>query len=1170
MNYYVPSKGTPSSLKKRRAPYKFHSNIGVFRKLCFVLMSFAFLQVNAKSQSLNVTLSEKNVSLKKVLSEIRKQSGCSMLYNSDLLESANTVSINVKNVSLDEALQLSVRNQPFGYELKDNTVLITPNKKTQKQVPPIAVRGQIRDEKGLPLPGASVKVKGTTQATMSDEKGNFAFKAIDADAILVFSYVGYQSKEIKAAAMLVVNLVPVKSDLNEVVVIGYGTQKKSETTGSLANVKGSVLADKPVTSFESALNGRATGVSMTANEGVVNQAPVFRIRGTNSLSLSSYPLVVVDGVPIFTDDVNVGGNAGNNPLASINTSDIESIDIAKDAAATSIYGSRAANGVVFITTKSGKQGKAKVSYNGYYGVSNAARLAKVLNADQYLEIKNEGLKNAGTYDPVNNLYGTSIGPDGNVIDTRWYDYIFRTGNSQNHDVSVSGANENTKYYFSVGYTDREGILRGNDYNRKSVSYNIEHKVNNWLKIGSKTNYSNDITSAILSTGTGVSSVSSNSVAYRLGFITAPIVGPYNRDGSFNIIGPNVGVMDNEGHLTSTKRLGYTNPVLSLSANDDNTANNYIQANIFAEIHPLKWLTLRTLYGVNGMNSRTQRYFDPRTNEASSSNGSATGISAKRQTEVWTNTANLAHQFGSHSLDLLLGQEQQTSNGDQFGLNRTNQSDPYYTNLQGGFGNVTVSNTANQQFYSYLSSLFTRLQYNYSGKYFLTGNFRRDESSVLGLKNKQGDFWGFSGAWELAKEEFWTSSSLSKAFNSFKLRASYGKVGNLSGIGDYASLSTYSANLYGGLPGLYYSAAGNPDLRWETSKKTDLGINFSMLNYRLTADISYYKNNIDGLIFGVPTPSSAGLPGAVENSVLANVGSMYNKGVELSLNGSIIQGGNFSWNSSFNISYNKNEITSLAPGVTSLLFNDVGGSSGQVSISLPGYPVGMIYAIRTAGVDAATGRRVFLDGQGKKILYQQVPSSGRFQWEYEDGTQARSVTTADDGVVYKNTNPKFYGGLSNTFRYKGFDLDAMLTFQTGGNMYYATQASLMDYRFQNNSVKVLNRWQKPGDVTEVPRVQDGDITSWGYSIPITANVYSSDFIRLKNLTLGYAIPKSITNKLKVENARFYASGQNLAILTKYPGSDPEVTSTGNTSATQGFDKNMTPNARTFTLGVQVGF
>lgn len=1150
---------------------KFKSRLNLIKKLSVFIMTLTCLQVNARSQNY-ITLEERNAPLTRVLNEITKQSGYKILYNYDLVNKTFDVSINVKEVSLNQALEASVNGTPFTYRLENNTILITPKTKVEFVITKaIDVKGKVIDETGMPLPGASIKAKGTTIGTVSDIKGSFILKGVPSEATLIISYIGYQAKEIRASTDVgSIQLTPNNPELSEVVVVGYGTQKKSEITGSISNVKGSALEDKPITSFESALSGRATGVNMIANDGVANQAPVFRIRGTNSLSLSSYPLVVVDGIPMFTDDVSVGGSASNNPLAAINTADIESIDIAKDAAATSIYGSRAANGVVFITTKSGKKGKAKFSYNSFYGTSKAVRLAEVLNAEQYLEIKNEGLKNAGTYNPVTNYYGYSLDADGNKIDTKWYDYIFRTANSQSHNVSLSGANDFTKYYFSVGYLNKDGVLLGNDYNRKSVNYNIDHKVNNWLKISSKTNYTNDITTAILSTGTGVNSVSSNSVAYRLGFISAPIVGPYNRDGSFNVVGPNIGIMDNQGHLTSTARLGYTNPALSLAYNNDNTANNYIQSSFAVDINPVKWITLRSVYGINNMYNKTNRYFDPRTNEGQSANGSATGVSAQREITIWTNTATLSRSIKNHSFDLLLGTEQQTTNGDKFGLTRSNQSDPYYTDIQGGFSNVAISNTSNQKSYNYLTSLFSRLQYNFDKRFYVTANFRSDESSVLGLSNKRGDFWGFSGAWELSQEEFWKKSSLLKVFNVFKFRSSYGKVGNLSGIGDYASLSTYSANLYGGLSGLYYSAAGNEDLKWETSKKTDIGINFSILNYRLSVDLSYYKNNIDGLIFGVPVPSSAGLPGSTQNSVLANVGSMYNKGLEASINGVIVRKEDFTWNSSLNLSYNKNEITSLAPGVKSLLFNDVGGSSGQVSISLPGSPVGMIYAIRTDGVDAATGRRIFIDGRDRKVFYQQVPKAGSYQWEYADGTRAPAVNTTDDGVIYKNTNPKFYGGLSNTFRYKEFDLEAMITFQTGGNMYYATQSSLMDYRFQNNSVNVLGRWQKPGDITDIPRVQDGDITSWGYSVPITANVYKSDFIRLKNVALGYAVPKNLMNRIKVESARVYLSGQNLWLLTTYPGSDPEVTSTGNSSATQGFDKNMTPNARTFIIGLQIGF
>ncbi len=1042
------------------------------------------------------------------------------------------------------------------------------------------VKGIVRSEEGQPLQNVSVIAKNSlsdfTSGAQTDAEGMFTFSKLPLNGkySFTFSMVGYETQTLSDYSLkagetisILVKMKDITKELDQVVVIGYGTGKKSEITGAISNVSGKEIADKPVTSFEGALGGRGTGINLIANDGVANQAPVFRIRGTNSLSLSSYPLIVVDGVPIYTEDVGVGGNAANNPLASINPADIESIDIAKDAAATSIYGSRAANGVVFVTTKTGKKGQAKFMYDTYFGQSQAVRLAPVLNAKQYIEIKNEALQNAGTYNPVSNYYGPSIGPDGKEIDARWYDYIFRKANSQNHNVSLSGGSDKTTYYFSLGYTNRDGIVRGNDFNRKSVNYNLEHKVNSWLKVGTKTNYSMDKTTAILSTGNGVSSTSSNSIAYRLGLITAPIVGPYNADGTFNVTGPNVGVMDNVSHLTATKRLGYTNPVLTLMANEDNTANSFLQASAFVELKPAPWLVFRSLYGLNNMNSRTERYFDPRTNEGQSALGSSTGVTAKRETSIWTNTVTLTRDFGDHGADLLVGYEQSEFNGNQFGLTRTGQSDPFYTNIQGGFANVAISNTSNAVYYNFLASTFSRLQYSYQKKYFLTASVRRDEASVLGANNKSGDFWGFSGAWQINREKFWENSALSKVFNFLKLSSSYGKVGNIGGVGDFASLSTYSATLYGGIAGLYYSGAGNPDLKWETSKKLDIGLNFSVLDYRLSADISYYKNNIDGLIFSVPVPSSVGLPGNTNNSVLSNVGSMYNKGWEIGLNGVFIRKDNFTWNSSLNISFNENQVTALAPGVSQLLIE---AGAGIASISLPGYPVGMIYAIRTAGVDPATGRRIFLNGEGKKVLYQQVAPSGGFQWEYEDGSIATPVSTTKDGVITNSPHPKMYGGFSNSFNYGRFDLGTMITYQYGGYMYFATQASMLDMRFQNNSTKVLDRWQKPGDITDVPRVQDGDITSWGYSTPLTANIYKSDFIRLKNLTLGYRIPQTVLDRIKINSIRLYASGQNLAIITPYPGADPEVTSTGNATATQGFDKNMTPNARTYTVGLQITF
>ncbi len=1139
----------------------------------------------AKSQEIlekSFSIKVEKVELKKVINEIQKQTNVRFSFSSNSVNSNKIISYNVASKTVSEFLNDLKRLYNIDNKfINDRVILYTPvengtSEKTTKPLDVVVVdkiiTGKVVNEKGEALEGVTVSVKSKNIATQSTLDGNYSLKNIPEQSTLVFSFIGYASFEVKVGSSnkIDVTLKQANNNLDEVVVVGYGTSTRRLNVGTYSTVKGDALANQPVQSFESTLNGKATGVNMIANSGVVNQAPVFRIRGVNSLSLSSYPLVVVDGVPVYVEDINVGGNASNNPLAFLNPNDIESVDIAKDAAATSIYGSRGANGVVFITTKSGKSGKAKVTLDVTFSSSEATRLAEILNGDQYLEIKNEGLVNANTYNASTNYYGNSTGPDGNIVRTNWYDYIFRKASGQSHSVSMSGANATTKYFFSVSYANQEGILKGNDYGRKSVTYNIDHKVNSWLSIGSKTNYTDNVTTAILSTGNGVSSTASNSVAYRLALVAAPIIGPYNKDGSYNVSGLNLALMDNQGHLTSQTRMGYTNPVITLAYNDDNTANNFIQSNVYAQLKPTKWLTFKTLYGLDNISSRTNRYFDPRTNEGNTALGSATGISSKRESYTLTNTLTADKSFKDHSINLLLGQEVQSKTGDQFGLIRSNQSDPFYSNIQGGFSTIAVSNTSNQVYYKYFNSLFSRLQYNYQRKYFLTGSVRNDESSLLGKNNKSGLFYSYSGAWDLTNENFFKNSRLSNVFETFRLRASYGKVGNLSGISDYASLTNYSANLYGGLPGLYFSTAGNQDLAWETSKKFDIGFAFSMLKGRLSGDISYYKNNIDGLIFGVPTPASAGLPGTTVNSVLSNVGSMYNKGIEVSINAIPVQTKNFTWSTNFNFSSNENMVTSLSPTVPSILYGNVGGSTDCVSITLPGYSVGMIYAIRTAGVDINSGRRIFLDGNGKKVLYEQVPVYGKNQWEYEDGTKAPAIATATDAVVYKNTTPKIYGGLTNTFNYKRVSLSTLFTYQFGGYMYYGTQGTLMDARFANNSTMILRRWRKPGDLTDVPKVQDGDFTSWGYSLPLTCNVYSSDYIRLKNVTLSYSLPEKLMKRAQIADMSIFVSGQNLLLFTPYPGADPEVTSTDNSSATQGFDRNMMPNAKIYTIGLKVNF
>lgn len=1039
----------------------------------------------------------------------------------------------------------------------------------------LSVQGKVLNSSGQAISGASISVKGSSLSTSSDKDGNFSIE-VSRNSVLVITYMGYDKQEhlVSSAAPITILLKESSEELDEVVVIGYGTQSRKETTGSLTSVKGEDVAKTPVQSFDAAMAGRSSGVQVNASAGVLNSPPVFKIRGSNSLSLSTYPLVVIDGVPAFNDNDDSGPSyAASNPLSAINPADIESIDIAKDAAATSIYGSRAANGVIFITTKKGKRGAAKVNYDGWLGYTTANRLPQLLNAEQYVEIKNEALKNDGTFNDQTNYYGLSKDANGNTINTNWYDYIYQTGASQSHNINISGASETTNYYGSASYVDQEGIFQKNGFKRKSAMFNIDNQTTDWLKLGVKLNFANENNLSAMATGGGSTgsfqSSSSSGAMGRLALISAPIVGPYNNDGSYNYTSNGfLGLMDNEGHLNQS-RLGFYNAVVSLNNNYSNNVGNNIQSNAYVQVKPLSWLTFKSIYGIDYRYVNYDNYYAPISGEAIGTNGSSSSVNSKRERWVWTNTLSIDKKFQDHSINVLLGQEQQRTTGSMFGLQRTGQTDPHYTNIQGGWQNVFDYRTDNQEINNYLYSLFSRAQYDYQKKYYFTANLRQDEYSALGVNNKRGVFWGVSGGWDLAKESFWKESALGQKLNAFKLRSSYGKVGNVGGLGDFGALNTYSAVLYGGQSGLAYSITGNNELQWETSKKFDVGIDFGLFNSAITGEIGYYKNNIDGLIFAVPLPPSVGIPNSTANSILQNVGEMYNSGVEFTLSGSPIKKEKFSWYSSLNVTTNKNEVVSLANGVPSIITGTLDG----MNITMPGYAAGMLYAIETAGVDPATGRRIFIDGDGRKVFYQQSISGTnavKYQWEYEDGTRARAITPADDAKPYKTTAPRVFGGWTNNFSYGSFDLSVLLTYQLGGYMMNGNQGTMRDLRFWNNSVDMMRRWQNPGDETDIPRVVNNDNVSNGNTLPLTHNVSSTDYLRLKNVMLSYTLPHAWVSKANLNNVRAYVSGQNLGLWTKYTGYDPDITTNGNNAIRQGIDKNQGPNARTVMFGVTVGF
>lgn len=1035
------------------------------------------------------------------------------------------------------------------------------------------ITGKVTDDKGNAVPNASVIVKGTTTGTTSKPDGTYSLTVPANARALIFSAVDLTTTErpIGNDAVIDISLRTEDRTLSEVVVTGYGTQRRKDMSGNIATVKGSALANKPVQSFEQALAGRATGVQITVPNGVLNTPPVFRIRGTNSISLSSYPLIVVDGVPTPTGDFS-GTAAAGNALASINPNDIESIDIAKDAAATAIYGSRAANGVVFITTKKGRSGKARVSYNTSVSWVQPYGIPEVLNAQQYTDYKNMAAANNQTVNSTNpagsgyTKFALATDANGKTIDTDWGDYVYQTGFSHEHNVNVSGGNDATTYYFSVGYSDQEGILKKNKFIRKNILFNVDSRVNNWLTVGGKIAYSNEQNLAANSSGSLSGEAFATTGLGRVQFVTAPNVSPFKNDGSYNIENP---AANSVGRMNNSVTVGFYNPVPVLDLNRQNSEGNHIQSNVYLQIKPLKWITLKTMYGIDYLYIDNETFLNPIHGDGFSATGSASSWYGKSKRWTWVNTAQFDYTFsGKHNASVLGGSEQDRRTFVGYGLNRQTLSDPAFNIIQAGW---VTPNTAGLGYgENYLLSYFGRATYDFDKKYFLSGNVRRDEYSAFA--QKASTFWGASAGWEIAKENFWDKAGLSNVFNSFRLRGSYGKVGNTAGIGDYVIYSSYGSGLYGGLPTLGFSFAGNPNLQWETSTKIDVGVNFGLFKDRITVEATRYYNDIKDLILNVPQSPSTGLP----NAIPTNVGTMYNKGWEFGITGHPFRGKDFSWSSTLNVTTNKNEVTALAPGLTEILSSTSGLET--VSRTAVGYSLGYLWLVKNAGVDPATGSRMLYNKAGQPVLYRFAPNAalGQFQWSNPDGTRytengvPATVTQAKDGVMFGNVVPKVYGGWDNTFRYKNFDLNVLLTYQLGFWVYYGSWAGLHDQRFWNNHVDVLQAWSKPGDIATVPRPVYGDNVSNGSALPMSYSAFKGDFVKVKNVTLAYNIPAKLANKAKIASARIYVAGQNLAIITDYPGPDPEVSSNGNGNTNQGIDRNTIANGRNFVVGLNITF
>nr|WP_250736558.1 SusC/RagA family TonB-linked outer membrane protein [Bacteroides fragilis] len=855
------------------------------------------------------------------------------------------------------------------------------------------------------------------------------------------SYIGMQTAEVAIAPNIKVILKTDSKALDEVVVVAYGTQSARTVTASVSSVKADALKDVPSVSFDQMLQGRASGVSITTPSAGVGQAPIVRVRGVNSITSGTSPLYVVDGVPIESGNLSYLANA--NALADINPADIVSMDVLKDAAAAALYGSRAANGVILITTKQGQSGKVKVSYDGFVGFSNATDFYEMMNAQEYVDFKNLAVKNrygtdelsltAGYVSPYGNkAFNMMKDANGNYVDTDWKDAAFQNGLSQSHSVAVSGGSDKVRYYLSGNYTTQEGIVKGDKYDRLGVKANINVQATDWLKVGMNTNVTTGTTSYVDAARRGSNFAVGGFP--RLALINAPNLPMYNEDGTPYYLAQGLGYGGNTVFST------FSNPaaILSLGNGLSSDVTRFIGV-FYAEATPVKGLSLKTQYGVDYARIEEQRFWSPLHGDGVNSKGLANAYNTKNNRWTWTNTATYSFSLGQNNFNLLAGTEASERNNSRWTAQRKDLQDDKFIVFQGPFGSATAGGSLSN---NTMVSYFGRINYDYASKYIVSLNYRRDGYSALSEKNRWGNFGGVSAAWRVSEEAFF--QPLRNVVDDLKIKGSYGVVGNTD-IYDYASKSFYSSYNYG-INGTYGLAQiADPNLKWESSEKYSIGFNARLLN-RINVDFDYYYTKSSDLILDVPQSPSKGIPG---NIITTNAGKMRNSGIELTVSADVIKNSDFTWETSFNITTNKNKVISLADGVENILKGDNGGLE-ITNITVPGKSIGRLYLYPTAGVDPKSGRRVFITPEGDRTLLM-FEKGG---WFYEDGTEyAGEFEPVDCG----NTLPTWYGGWTNNFKYKGFDLSLFFQFSGGNKIYNGTKASVSDMRYWNNSKDVYNKY-----------------------------------------------------------------------------------------------------------------
>lgn len=960
------------------------------------------------------------------------------------------------------------------------------------------VTGKVVDEQNEPVVGATVQVEGTTNGTATNVDGQFTLE-VNSGARLRFSYVGFKTLTIKAANGMKVTMQEDANTLNEVVTIGYGSVKRKDVTTAVSSVSTKDLEKRPIVSALQGMQGMAAGLQISQANGQPGASPTIRVRGTTSLNGSNSPLYVVDGVPV--DNVDY-----------LSSDDIDNIQILKDASSAAIYGSRAANGVVIINTKQGKAGVTKIALNAHYAFNGVRDNQNSLNAAQYKELMDE----LGVVRLPNNL----------VDQTDWKKEVYRVGNVQDYQLNITSGNDKLRYFLSGGYTGEDGVIRASNYKRYNVRGNIINDISKWLTINADVAYS-DYTYK----GTGIiSGTGSNRGGVLAAVIETPTYGPVwdpanPRQYYSNYYGVNV-----------------HSPLENIARTKDNKSQyNKLLASGKAIVTLLPTLKFTSTLAFDRSSGITTNFLDP-TETLEGRNQHGTGYDSRSTGTIWTfdNTINWKKEFGRHSLDMMAGSSWTNSRWSQSYISGSYYADADIKTLNAA-NKISWTGTGSTASEWAILSFFGRLQYNYNDTYLFTANLRADGSSKLAPGHRWGYFPSFSAAWRISQEKFMKNVSW---IDDLKLRGGWGQTGNQSGLGDYSYLALYKINRIqwfgtsgdaNAVPTRTKSILSNPELTWETTSQTNIGLDLTLLNNRLTFYVDYYYKLTHDLLMNMTLPTG----GAEANTMVFNGGEIENRGWELAVSSKNLTG-KLSWNTDFNISFNRNKLKSLKltkvypAAITTDHVHD------YVVRNTPGRPLGSFYGYIADGVNRETG----------ELNYRDVNNDG--------------IISANDRTYIGDPNPDFTFGMTNTFAWKGLSLSVLLQGSYGNDIY---NVSRMDnegmFDGRNQSTTVLRRWRIPGQITDVPKAGFDQRNSTYY-------IEDGSYLRVKSITLSYDVPALALRKMHLTRLMPYISFTNLLTWTGYKGRDPEVNQYGDSGTVQGLDWGTYPLSRSFVMGLKVEF